>query len=98
MFLPLQGTFFFNRVVDPSGLVGVKGRITSALAALVEPVGSTGVFGRCSGVLVDSETVLVLLGSTSPEKGAAILPLSGCRSRCILLCFKVSVLERALGC
>lgn len=49
-------------------------------------------------MLVGSEIVLALLGSTSPGTGAAIFPLSGFLNRSTVLCFKVSVLERALGC
>lgn len=103
IFLPLHGTFFLIRGVGTCSFftpcrVGVTGGFVCVFSALVRPGGPAGVIGRLGGVLVDSEIVLAVSGSTSPGAGVAMFASFNFRNRSTLLCLRVSVLERGLGC
>lgn len=104
MFLPLHGTFFFNRGVDPgafltSGLVGVTGAFASVFPTSTGPTVPFGVDGRCSSVFVASGPSASPAGSTTSGTGFAMLfAVSVLDGRPTLLCLRVSVLDRALGC
>lgn len=104
MFLPFHGTFFFNRGVDPGafltsgGLVGVTGAFVSALSTSTGPAVPFGVDGRCSAMFVAGGLSASPFGSTTSGTGFDMFALSVLDGRLTLLCLRVSVLDRALGC
>lgn len=104
MFLPLHGTFFFSRGVDPGAfftsgsLVGVAGAFVSVLPASTVSTVPLGVEGRCSTKFATGGVSASPCGSTTSGTMFAIFAVSGLDNRPIVPCFRVSVLDRALGC
>lgn len=112
MFLPRHGTRFLVRGVGAfSFLSSVRGGVTGSrdgrlrwpatrdLLALLLALLLLGVFGRASAALVDTMASSVFLGS---GPSAAEVAISACCCVCCVkstvLCLRVSVLDRALGC
>ena len=101
MFLPLHGTFFFNRGVDfltSGGLVGVTGGFVSVFPTFTGPTVPFGVDGRCSAMFVASGLSASPFGNTTSGTTFAMFAVSVFSGRPTLLCLRVSVLDRALGC
>lgn len=81
MFLPLHGTFFFNRGVDPgaflaSGLVGVTGGFVSVFPTITGPTVPFGVDGRCSAMFVASGLSASPFGNTTSGTTFAMFAVS----------------------
>lgn len=104
MFLPLHGTFFFSRGVDPGAfftsgsLVGVTGAFVSVLPTSTDSTVPLGVEGRCSASFAAAGLSASPCGSTTSGTMFAMFAVSGLDSRPTVPCFRVSVLDRALGC
>lgn len=82
MFLPLHGTFFFNRGVDPGafltsgGLVGVTGAVASVFPTFTGPAVPIGVDGRCSAMFVAGGLWAPPFGSTTSGTGFDMFAVS----------------------
>jgi len=104
MFLPLHGTFFFSRGVDPGaflacgGLVGVAGAFVSIFPTSTGPTVPFGVDGRCSAMFAAGGLTASPFGSTTSGTRFSMFAVSVLAGRPTLPCFRVSVLDRALGC
>lgn len=104
MFLPLHGTFFFSRGVDPGaffpsgGLVGVTGALFPIFSPPPDSTVPFGVKGRCFAKIAAGELPASPCGSTTSGTLFAISAVSGIDSRPAVPCLRVSVLDRALGC
>lgn len=81
MFLPLHGTFFFNRGVDAaafltSGLDGVTGAFGSVFSTSSGAPVPFGVDGRCSAIFIASGLLALPCGSITSGRGFAVFPVS----------------------